>query len=402
MVKRLTTGIVALACVASLGLVGCSNQSQKVSSNGCIEKFSEETDYFPDKVTFDEATNVTVEYHKSYKVVTVKEPAPGAAAESYVLVQCGAPEPKLEGDLAKAKKITVPVNKVAAISTTQAPGYELLDKVDHLVAVKTPEKIHDGKVKDAIKAGKIVGIKSQGAGVSVESVAAARPDLVVTSGTADPSFQKVSDLGIPVVANAEWLESSPLGRAEWLKFTALFLNAEKKANEVYGKIRSDYNAVKEKVTKAEGKKPTVLAGYMYKGIFYAANNSGYVGQFIRDAGGDYVLADTATQSGNAKLGVEVILAKAAETDYWINASHAARVKNIQAQVKDDPRLANLKSVKEGKVWNFTKRINEGGGNDYWQSGVTRPDLVLSDLAKIFHPDLMADYEFYYYEQVPKA
>lgn len=404
-VNRRAISLAALLCVSAFSLVGCRAQPTTTSpaapsaaSDGCITSFDAERDYFPDKSTFQVATNVTIEYHKSYKVVTVKQPAPGAKAESYVLVQCGAPKPELSGDLAKAPVVTIPVKRAALSSTTQVPFYELLDRVGSVAGVGNADLISDGPMKDAIDAGKVASMKQEGMSVSPEGVAAVKPDVFITSGISDPGYAKIATLGIPVVADAEWLENTPLGRAEWIKFMGALLNSEAKANTTFDKIKSDYDAVAAKVRDASNR-PTVLSGSLYKGTFYAAAADGYVGALIKDAGGDYILANETKGTGSNEMGLEKVLATGSKAKVWINAS-SSRWKNLSDALATDARLGELQAVKDGQVWTSTKRINAKGGNDYWQSGVVRPDQVLADLAKIFHPDVMRDHEFVYYEQVP--
>ncbi|MGL5405949.1 MAG: ABC transporter substrate-binding protein [Propionibacteriaceae bacterium] len=397
--SAVSSGLVLSGCHAGPRTPSVTTAASPVVEQ-CINSFDETKDYFPDKASFTKATNVTVEYHNSYKVVTVKQPAPGAAPESYVLVQCGAPEPKLEGELAAAQKITIPVKRVAADSTTQVPSFELAQRVDAIAGVGNPDNISDGPTKDAIKSGKITGLKSDGMSVSVEGVAGVKPDLFVTSGFSDPAHAKIRELGIPVVADAEWLESTPLGRSEWIKFQALFLNAESTINPVFAKIATDYEVVAAKVATVSTK-PTVLSGMMYQGQFSAAGNDGYVGAMLRDAGATYVLADDAKGTGSSKLDLEVVLAKSTNADFWINNNMAGRWSNLAEVTANEPRLAGLKAVTDGNIWNYSKRINESGGNDYWQNGVVRPDLVLADLVAIFHPDLMPGHEFTYYEKTGK-
>lgn len=409
-IPRRVTPYAALAVVL-LGVGACggpspsgspgSSDAPVASSDGCISGFDANTDYFPDKVTFEDATNVTVRYEKSYKVVTVKQPYPGGAPATYVFVQCGAPEPKLEGELAKATKVTIPVHRVAAASTTQVNGYELLDKVDSLAAVGLASMISDGPVKDRVDEGKVIGFNDGSGNISVEKLTGANPDLYVTQGTSDPTDAKIAEAGIPVVADAEWLEKTALGRSEWTKFTALFLNAEKKATEVYGQIKKDYLA-----TSAKGKsvtsRPTVLLGSMFKGTWYATASDSYLAAMIRDAGGEYILKEVAG-TGSKPLDFEIVLDNGAKAQFWLNAQTSAPLwKTTADAVKDDARLGQLVPVKNGTVWNPTKIINAGGGNDYWQSGVVRPDLVLADMIAILHPDLMPGHTFTYYQQVPKG
>ena len=73
--------------------------------------------------------------------------------------------------------------------------------------------------------------------------------------------------------------------------------------------------------------------------------------------------------------------------------------SMQQVVAEDNRYADFKAVKNRQVFNNNARVNEAGGNDYWEGGISNPDLVLSDLIKIFHPELLPDHKFVYYRQL---
>ncbi len=363
----------------------------------CIENFDENTDYFPEKIEFSDATGVSVEYFNSYKVITVKQPTPGAAPVSYVLVQCGAPKPKLEGELADAMQIEVPVNRIASASTTQIPALQLLEVAEKVVGVANAGNLHDGPVKQQVAAGTTQTFGNEDYTHDVEKVVALNVDVMFQGGTENESDAKLRELGVPLVALAEWLETTPLGRAEWMKYFSLFVNKEAKATELFTKIRADYQAVADKLKDVENR-PTVIAGTMYKGTWYIPAGDSYFAAYLKDAGADYVFADT-EGTGSIEDTIETVLAKGADADFWVNGDSRGKWPTKADVLQADERFANFAAVEKGNMWNPTLRINEEGGNDYWQLGVVRPDLVLGDLAAAFHPELMPDHEFTFYQQV---
>ena len=88
--------------------------------------------------------------------------------------------------------------------------------------------------------------------------------------------------------------------------------------------------------------------------------------------------------------------RANKADMWINPGAVLRWNEIQTL---DSRMKNIKSFKEGNVYNFTARITPGGGNDFWESGVVHPDLILKDLIAIFHPEMIPNHNFVYYKKL---
>ncbi|PJF46580.1 MAG: ABC transporter substrate-binding protein [Chloroflexi bacterium] len=365
-------------------------------TDGCIETFSPDVDYFPEKVTLEDATGFTVEYFKHYKVVTVLNPWRGAEQQfRYVIVQCGAPAPTDVGD---ALVIEAPAQDVIAMSTTHLPHLEKLDLLDRLLGLDSFLYVNNPKVRALIEAGALMEIGS-GAQVDVEKTIAAQPDLVMTYGSGDPQYDahpKLLEAKIPTVINAEYMEETPLGRAEWIKFTALFFNKEAQAQEAYAATQQRYRAIAEKV-KAATTRPVVIPNMAMQDKWIVPGGASYVAQLIRDAGGAYPFADDQS-AGSLFLTFEEVYDKAVSADVWLLGSFE-RYDTIQAILAAEPRYAEMAAVKNGNVWNNDKRVNENGGNDYWETGVGNPDILLADLAKILHPDLMADHEFVFWRKL---
>jgi iron complex transport system substrate-binding protein len=366
-------------------------------TDGCIETFSPDVDYFPEKVTIEDATGFVVEYFKHYKVVTVLNPWRGAEQQfKYFIVQCGAPAPTDVGD---ALVIQAPVKDVIAMSTTQLPHLEKLDLLGRLLGLDSFQYVNNPKVRTLIEAGALVEIGS-GAEVNIEKTIAAEPDLVMTYGVGNPQYDahpKLLEAKIPTILNAEYMEGTPLGRAEWIKFTALFFNKEAKAQEEYAAMKQRYQEVAEKV-KGVTTKPTVIVGMASKDKWRVPGGGSYAARLIIDAGGDYLYADD-TSAGNLSLTFEEVYNKAVKADVWLLTSFQ-RYDNIQAILEAEPRYAEMAALKNGNVWNYDKRVNENGGNDYWETGVGNPDILLADLVRILHPALMPDYEPMFWRQIP--
>ncbi|PJF46500.1 MAG: ABC transporter substrate-binding protein, partial [Candidatus Thermofonsia Clade 3 bacterium] len=366
-------------------------------TDGCVETFSPDVDYFPEKVTLEDATGFTVQYFKHYKVVTVRNPWRGADQQfTYVIVQCGAPAPADVGD---ALVIEAPANDVIAMSTTQLPHLEKLDLLDRLIGLDSFTYVNNPKVRALIEAGALVEI-GFGAEVNIEKTIAAQPDLVMTYGSGDPQYDahpKLLEAKIPTVINAEYMEGTPLGRAEWIKFTALFFNKEAKAQEEYAAMKQRYQAVAEKA-KAAANKPTVISGMANKDKWFVPGGSSYMARLILDAGGAYLYADD-TSAGSLPLAFEEVYDKAVKADVWLLNSFQP-YDSIKAVLEAEPRYAEMAAVKRSNVWNNDKRVNENGGNDYWETGVGNPDLLLADLVKILHPELLPDHELTFWRQIP--
>jgi iron complex transport system substrate-binding protein len=353
----------------------------------CVGDFRSGTDYFPDKSTVLDATNFTLSYHDSYQVLTVKQPYPNGRPESYVLVHCGAPAPQLTGDLAHAQQITVPVSSIYSASTTQLGMLTELNKTDVVTGVANTAGVVNPQLRQRISSGKTVGY-APGPQVNVEGVVAAHPGVLVTAGTDDPGYPKLRDAGVAVVADAEWLEATPLGRAEWIKVLAALTGTEKQAAAAYRTLRDDYRRIAEKA--ARTRPIEVLPGTMYQGSWTLPAGGDYAGRLILDAGGSYPWADIAG-TGSLQLNFESVYAKAGQAPVWLVNNDW---KTIDDALAADSRYAELAAVRGGQLWS--------AGNDYWERGAARPDLVLGDLVAILHPDLAPHHRFTFYRQVPRT
>jgi iron complex transport system substrate-binding protein len=365
-------------------------------TRGCVQAFDAAADYFPDKVAIEDAVNVTVSYHRSYKVVTVHETPTGDPAETYVLVQCGAPPPELTGVLAGATVATVPVTSFYSASTTHLPLLGDLGRLDVLTGVARLKDLTGDAVVARARTGKV----REFAPVSVidaELIVSQRPGLFMAAGTPGASLTAVRGAGIPVVANTEWLEPTALARAEWVKYLALFLNEERAAQRLHADVKARYRALSARATAVpDGRKPLVMTGRGSSGRFVIAGGRSYVAALIRDAGGRYVWADD-TAVGTRTIDIEAQIRRASNADIWINGGGW---RDLEAMVEDEPRYGVFKAYRQRQVWVYERRLAASGANDYWSRSVSHPDLVLADLVKIFHPDLQQAHVFAWYMPVP--
>jgi iron complex transport system substrate-binding protein len=364
---------------------------------GCVDRFDPAIDYFPDKTTLEDAALFRVEYRRSYKVLTIHGGQLEDRPERHVLVQCGTPVPPLTGALAGAAVVTVPVDSVFAYSITQLPLLIDLGRLDVLTGVGQADAVVDAAVRRRIQAGLTVEFARIGLVIDTERVLAARPSLLMAGSSAVREVAAIRAAGIPVVPNAEWLEGSPLGRAEWIKFMALFLNEERRATSLHAAVKARYAAWARRVrTVPSVERPLVMTGRSSLGLFTIAGGRSYVARLIADAAGRYAWAGDGSP-GVVTVDIEAQIARASAADVWINGGGWA---SLQAMLDDEPRYAAFKAFRDGRVWVYERRQTPSGANDYWSRSVTHPDLVLADLIKIFHPGLGRDHDFEWYMAVP--
>ncbi|MEA5575768.1 ABC transporter substrate-binding protein [Anabaena sp. UHCC 0451] len=371
--------------------------TNQTTNNACIQNYNPNQDYFPTKAKINYATGFTVEYHNHYKLVTIKNPWQNAKTQfQYVLVQCGTPTPP---GFNQAQIIAVPVNSVVALSTTHLPHLDKLGLVDKLIGISNTKQVNTPAVIERIKAGKVTTVGNN-SNVDIEKLLELNPDLVTTFGTGNSqtdSYGKLTEAGLKVGINAEYMEDTPLGRSEWLKFTALFFNQEEKAEKIFQEIADKYTQIAEKA-KAVKNRPTVFIGFNFKGTWFMPGGKSYVAKYLNDAGGNYLWNDDKS-NGSLPLSFEVVLDRAAKADYWLNSRQSWQ--SLKDVVAEDSRYGDFQAVKTGNIYNNNARVNADGGNDYWEGGISNPDIVLADLIKILHPELLPEHQLFYYRKLPK-
>ncbi len=368
-------------------------------TDGCVEDYSADVDYFPDKVEILDASKFTVEYFNSYKVLSVADAFDGAPGFTYVLVQCGTPAPSPADFPEGTQFIEVPAADLITLSTTQLPALSQLDLLEHLVGVDSGFYISNPEVARLIADGEVAEV-GFGAEINIELVLELQPQLVMSYGynPATDAHPVLLEAGIFTALDASWRELSPLGRAEWLKFTALFYNREAQASAIYQDIAAQYEAVKAAAAVAADDRPHVLINSFlgYADAWFIPGGETYVGRLIRDAGGDLLLAEAGSATSQG-LSFEVAYEGGFDADIWLVETFG--IYSGADLLALDSRFGDFAAFQSGDVWNNNRDENANGGNNYYEAGVTNPHLVLADLVAIFHPDLMPAHEFAFYQRL---
>ncbi|MYC95969.1 MAG: ABC transporter substrate-binding protein [Caldilineaceae bacterium SB0661_bin_32] len=363
--------------------------------DGCVESYDPAVDYFPQKLSVAYASGFDVEYRNNYKIVTVTNPWQGAQESfRYLLLQCGTPAPQgVEGAV-----VEVPVKNIIAMSTTYLPTLEDLGLIDRLIGLDSYMWTTNPAVRTRIESGDVAEIGG-GAAVNVELTLDLDPALVMTYGTGFADYDThpvLLEAGIPVALNGDFVEQSPLGRAEWMKFIALFFNREADAAAQFDTVAMEYHAVAE-LAATLTERPSVLLGSVYNGTWYVAGGGSYMARLLADAGAAYLWSDEG-DVGALPLDFESVYAVAAEAEFWLNPDNSFWF-SVENVLDSDPRYGDFAPLKRGRMYNNNARVNENGGNAYYEEGAAHPERVLKDLVKILHPHLLPDHELRFYQQV---
>ena len=345
-----------------------------------------------DSVTVEYAQGFTIEKHGDITLLTVSNPWQGAKNVMYRYALC--PKGKeIPAEYSSYMIIYTPVERVICMATTHVAMLSALGKTLSIRALSGAAFVSDTSVRKAIDNGQVVDI-GYDQGLNYEKIISLNPDVIFAYGVGDEltgSKARLASLGQKVVFNAEYLERTALGKAEWIKFMAAFYDCEKQATEKFDVIRDEYQALC-RLAKDGERQPKILCGLPWQGIWYIPGGKTWMAAMIADAGGDYLWKEN-TSHESIPVNIETIVHQGVTADLWINTGAARSLDEIRSV---DERLSLVKPFQTGAVYNNAARAGFGGGNDFFESGVVNPHIILKDMIKIFHPDLLPDHHLYYY------
>ena len=378
---------IVLLCVFSCKQRGAQQVASSSSSGG-----GGDTSQVSTAIKY--AQGFTIEYHDGYKLVRILDRESGKSDTlEYLLVQRGQAIPSGHP---QAKVIPIPVTSIVAMSSMHIGIADFAGVAGRITGLGSLQYVNSPIVRANIKAGKTVQVGMEG-NMNNELIISMHPDLVMASSNPDAStgqYKVLMQAGIPVVMNAEWLESTPMGRAEWVKLMAALVNKEEIVNKKFDSVAKAYSELVQLGSKATTH-PRVIIGMPYKGTWFLPSGDSYMTHFIKDAGGDYKWADN-KGTGSLALSFEAAAPEALTADYWMNIGF---VDSRQDILSKDTRYAGFKSFKTGQLYNNNKRTNDLGSNDYWESGAVNPHVVLEDMISILHPGLLPGHTLIYYKQL---
>jgi iron complex transport system substrate-binding protein len=339
------------------------------------------------------AQGFSITHNEDYTILEVKQPFQGSTSGyKYLLISKTKSIPQ---DIEGMKIIRTPVQSIVCTSTTHIPMLDYLNVSDRLIGFPTTDFISSEKTRKQIDKGKVVDL-GMDKGMNLEKLVSLKPDLLLGyTMTGDyGQFKKIEELKIPVVLNAEYLEKHPLGRAEWIKFVGALFNKEREADSIFQTIERSYLETRNLASQAK-QRPKVLCGIMYGDAWFLPGGENYASKIIKDAGCEYLWGDDES-NGFLQLSFETVLQRGHNADLWLGVG---TISSLEELASTDHKYKMFKPFKERAVYNYDKRKGAKGGNEYLELGYLRPDLILKDLVKISHPELIPDNTLFFYRRL---
>lgn len=329
-------------------------------------------------------------YSWGYKII-VKDPwKTNAAFGTYAIVK---PDSIVDAKDFDAV-VQQPVTSIAALSSTHIGLLTRLGCDDLIKGSLSAHGVCNERLRERYRKGDFINL-GEAMSPNMENIINLQPDVIIKSAFQD--VQKSDDLlfraDISVVYTADWMENSMLGRAEWIRFYGFLLNKEHEADSIFKEIEKEYLTVKS-MARTDTTKMSLLPGIPFKNTWYMAGGKSYRGSLFNDAGVDYYYANDTT-TGSKPLNIESVLNHQLESDVWIDINTDSKIELLGI----DSRFANFKAFKTDNLYSMRGRVSPEGNNDYWESGIAYPEIVLKDLVKITHPALLPNHQLFYYKQL---
>jgi len=356
---------------------------------GCAPEFDAEADYFPAKVEFQHSAQLEVSYHGSYKVVSFTPAVDNKEVLRYALVQCGAPAPP---EFPEARVIQVPIRRFTTANHGILSAVTLLGVEDRLAGVTNRHNITEPTIRKLAIEQEIPEVGG-GTHSNIELAMAVDPDVHFTFYSAYPEFNlhpKLWEVGVTAFPMADHMETTPLGRAEWVKLLALLVNKEALASEWFAGVAQEYETLRA-LTQKVSERPRVLYGSPdTRDSWEVRGDRNYFAQLVRDAGGEYFWERGGASSWEHGA-YEEALYRSAETLLWVGSSGLSGIDSIDQLVAKDGRYAWLRPVQMRRV-HALDRGSAGAWTSPWtDQSIDKPHRALADLIRAIHPEIAVEH-----------
>lgn len=339
------------------------------------------------------AKGFDIQYYNNYKKIIIKSPYPDATEQfEYYLIS---KEKEIPDEVKGFNIIKTPIERIVVTSTTHIPMLELLREEMSLVGFPNLQYISSSKTRKLISNNAIKELGNE-QNINTEVLLDLDPEIVIGFSMSSNSkmYANIEKAGIPVLLNGDWLEETPLGRAEWIKFFAALFDKEKDADSIFNNIEDQYLEAK-RIAKKAISQPTILSGVLFNDLWNLPAGESFVARFLEDANTNYLWSESKGK-GSLSLNFESVFAKGQLADFWIAPGHYTSLEQLE---NANQHYTNFKPFKSKKIYSFSNKKGETGGALYYEIAPVQPHIVLKDIIKITHPELLTDYEPFFLEQL---
>ena len=337
-----------------------------------------------------EAELLTIVDCHGYTIVDVENPwKKGALLKRYALVHRDSAVPeKIPVD---AEVVKIPINSALVYSSVHAGAFHELGCIDAVTGIVDAEYYKIPEIVEGVNEGKIINAGNSMA-PTIEKIVELSPQVILSSPFQNAGHGAIEKLGIPIVECADYMEASPLGRAEWIKFIGELLCKRKEATDIYNEVVNEYNALCAKV-KGIKDKPIVISEMMTDGVWFLPGGGSYMAQMFADAGATYPW-DKDNSTGSLQLDFATVYDKAHNADYWIIKSPEPNFSLANLESKY-PLNKKFEAFSKGGVY-----VINTVESSFFEDFPFHPERLLREYIILFHPKVLdGDTSFSYLRQV---
>lgn len=281
--------------------------------------------------------------------------------------------------------------RVVCMSTSHIAMLDALGLVEAVVGVSGKQYV----MNEYVSSNDEVADVGYDSNLDYERLLLLRPDVVLLYGISAENTSvtaKLREFRIPYLYLGDYVEQSPLGKAEWMVAVAEIMGCRGRGEELFADIVERYESVKRGIEPA-GERPKVMFNTPYQDVWYMPSDESYMVRMVEDSGGEYIYKGHNTSSGSVGISLEEAYMLAAEADVWMNVGQCSTLEELCSAA---PHFANVGVVVRGEVYNNNARATAAGGSDFWESAIVRPDVVLEDMATIMRG---GEKEMYYHHKL---
>lgn len=343
-----------------------------------------------DTLTFNYATLLHVVKYEGYTVATISNPwREGKTLHTYVLVPR---KNELPSDLPSGTVIRTPIQRATVFTTVHCSLLTTFGLGERIVGVADLKYIKIPYIHEQVKKGFIADC-GNGLSPTIEKIMDIKPDAIMLSPFENSGgYGKVEELGIPLIECAEYMEVSPLARAEWMRFYGLLFDESHQADSLFNVVSTQYQTLKASANKM-GAGRSVLIDKMVGSVWYVPGGRSTIGQMLKDAGGQYAWAED-EHSGSLSLPFETILERAGDADVWMYRYSSDHLMNYTELLSEHRGYNQLQAFKQHNVYGCNVEQSL-----FYEEAPFRPDYLLSDFIQIVHPETTDSLSLRYYQKL---
>ena len=347
-----------------------------------------------DTVRFRHAQLLSVVRHEGYTVATIRHPwRQDAVLHRYVLVRADRPlpDPLPEGTL-----LRTPLSRSVVFTTVHCSLLQMLHRQEAVAGVADLKYIKAPYVHDGVRSGRIADC-GDGMSPVIEKIIDLRPDALLLSPFENSGgYGRLEEIDIPIVECAEYMEPSPLGRAEWMRFYGMLYGCEREADSLWAVVDSSYHRLRSDVRRLKADvnpQPSCLVDKVTGSVWYVPGGHSTIGRMLSDAAADYPWADD-EHSGSVSLPFEAVLERGGDCRVWL-LRYSGREALTRRQLLSEHRgYQQFRAFREGRVYGCNVELSA-----FYEETPFRPDWLLTDFIAILHPEMLPNYTLRYYHPV---